>query len=132
MSGHDSSAPSFEFVATTRRRWKREQKLAILAEIEASGGSVSEVARRHNLHTSLLFRWRRDLAGRSQGQANAAAPSPTFVPVALPAPEPPMVAAPLKPGTIEVAIVGGRTMRVSADVDTAALVRTIDALESAR
>jgi transposase len=45
-------------IASTRRRWRREQKLGILAEVDAPGGSVSEVARRHALHTSLLFRWR--------------------------------------------------------------------------
>lgn len=61
MSGHDASRPVFEYVATTRRRWSRAQKLAILAEVDAPGGSVSEVARRHGLHTSLLFRWRRNL-----------------------------------------------------------------------
>ena len=60
MSG-DRTSPRFEMIASTRRRWRREQKLAIVAEIDAPGGSVSEVARRHALHTSLLFRWRRDL-----------------------------------------------------------------------
>jgi transposase len=129
MSGHDASRPSFELVATTRRRWGREQKLAILAEIDAPGGSVSAVARRHNLHTSLLFRWRRDLAVTSTAKPDAAATPPTFVPVALPALEPPRTMAPAEPSPIEIGIAGGRTVRVSADVDTAALVRIIDALE---
>ncbi|HEU0059398.1 MAG TPA: transposase, partial [Hyphomicrobiaceae bacterium] len=65
MSG-DRTSPRYEMIASTRRRWRREQKLAILAEVDAPGGSVSEVARRHGLHTSLLFRWRRDLAKRTR------------------------------------------------------------------
>ena len=132
MSGHDASRPSFEFVATTRRRWRREQKLAILAEVDATGGSVSEVARRHSLHTSLLFRWRRDLAARSKPEVNAPAPSPTFVPVALPAPAPPIAVASAQPSTIEITVAGGRTVRVTADVDPVALVRIIHALEDER
>ena len=36
------------------------------------------------------------------------------------------------PGTIEIVIAGGRTVRVGADVDTAALVRIIAALEKSR
>jgi hypothetical protein len=47
----------------------------------------------------------------------------------LPPPEAP---APAKPGPIEITIAGGRTMRVGADVDMAALVRIIAALEAGR
>jgi len=32
-----------------RRRWTREEKLAILSEIGVDGASVSEVARRHDV-----------------------------------------------------------------------------------
>jgi type IV secretion system protein TrbD len=47
---------------TTRRSWSKIEKRAIVAEIDAAGGPVSDVARRHGLHTSPWFRWRRDLA----------------------------------------------------------------------
>jgi transposase len=80
------------------------------------------VARRHGINPSLLFRWRKALA-------KADVPMPAFVPVALPAPSLPAPIAPTKPGTIDVLIAGGRTVRVSTDVDTAALVRIIAALE---
>jgi hypothetical protein len=40
--------------------------------------------------------------------------------------------APARSGTIEVVLVGGRTLRVGADVDTAALVRIVEALEAQR
>lgn len=128
MSG-DGTSPKFEVIASTRRRWRREQKLAILAEVDAPGGSVWEVARRHGLHTSLLFRWRRDVSKSITRQPTAPRPPLTFLPVALPPPE--MQAMPVsgKPGAIEIVLAGGRTIRVGADVDTAALRRIVDALE---
>ncbi|HEU5295128.1 MAG TPA: transposase [Burkholderiaceae bacterium] len=117
-------------IASTRRRWRREQKLAILAEVDAPGGSVSEVARRHALHTSLLFRWRRDLAKRTR--TASALPEQSFLPVRLPPPSVPILQAAARSGTIEVVLAGGRTLRVGADVDTAVLVRIIEALEARR
>ena len=115
MSG-DRISPKFEMIATTRRRWSRQQKLAILAEVDAPGGSVSEVARRHNLHTSLLFRWRRDL-GTPIGEPPPIAAPPSFMPVMLPSPSPQATSAPARPrgntsSAIEITITGGRTVRV--------------------
>jgi len=129
MSG-DRTSPRFEMIASTRGRWRREQKLAILAEVDAPGGSVSEVARRHALHTSLLFRWRRDLAKCTR--TAPASPEQSFLPVRLPPPSVPALPAPARSGTIEVVLAGGRTLRVGADVDTAVLVRVIEALETGR
>jgi transposase len=117
-------------IASTRRRWRREQKLAILAEVDAPSGSVSGVARRHALHTSLLFRWRRALMRRRPSAP--VSPAQGFVPVRLP---PPSVQAPptlARPGTIEVVLVGGRTIRIGADVDTVALLRIVEPLEARR
>jgi transposase len=42
-----------------RRRWNADEKLAILAECERSGDTVSAVARRHGLTASQVFSWRR-------------------------------------------------------------------------
>lgn len=135
MSG-DRTIPRFELVATTRRRWSKEQKQSIVAEIDVDGATLSEVARRHSIHASLLFRWRRDLGSAfavpSIGAAPTAAPAtPRFLPVMLPAPA---ARAPTKEavqsGSIEILLDGGRMVRVNADVDTAALVRIVDALES--
>jgi len=55
------TSPRFEMVASTRRQFSRDQKRTIVAEVER-GATVSEVPRRHNVHTSLLFRWRREFA----------------------------------------------------------------------
>lgn len=117
-------------IASTRRRWRREQKLEILAEVDAPGGSVSEVARRHALHTSLLFRWRRELSRRRRSAP--AAPAQSFVPVRLPPPALPAPPAPARSGIIEIVLAGGRTIRVGSDVEVGALVRIVEALEARR
>src|SRR5215471_11675808 len=120
MSG-DRAMPQFDIVASTRRHWSEEQKRAIVGEIAAAGGSVSEVARRHRVHTSLLFRWRRELRAKAQGDAlQAQSTRPKFLPVTL---APPATSAPGRSVVIEIAIAGGRTVRVCSNVDIAALVR---------
>lgn len=132
MSGHDASRPVVDYVATTRRRWSKSQKRSILAEVDAPGGSVSEVARRHGLPTSLLFRWRRDL-GAKPVPRSASSPSPAFVSLTLPASLPVAPAAPPCPArldAIEIVLTSGRTVRVGSGVDVAALKRLLDALEA--
>ena len=64
-----------EVVVERRRQWTAEQKAALLAEIEAEGGQVSVVARRHGVSTSLLYNW------RSAWKAAAMARSTTVRPV---------------------------------------------------
>lgn len=132
MSGDRISPRQFEIVASTRRRWSSEQKRAIVNEIAAAGGSVSEVARRHGVRASLLFRWRRDLRTERENGAHASpAVIPKFLPVGLPPPRE-ETSSPARSGAIEIVLAGGRTVRVGLDVDTAALVRLIEALEERR
>lgn len=144
MSG-DRTSPRYDVVATTRRSWSREQKKAIVAEIDVGGATLSEVARRHGIHSSLLFRWRKTL-GSVMGDPPIVASAktstvgtPSFVPVMLPPPSLPTPARPITMAitpspafTIEIALDGGRTVRVGTDVDTGALVRIIEALEKGR
>lgn len=135
MSGYRSS-PKFEMIASTRRRWTDTQKREIVAEIDAPDGSVSMVARRHSLHTSLLFRWRRDFTARRSEQAPSRATAPTFMPIALtsPLPTPPTSALTELPSStpIEVLLACGRTVRTASDVDPQALARIVAALEALR
>ena len=151
MSG-DRSTPRFDVVAATRRSWSNEQKRAMAAEIGVGDAALSQVARRHGIHTSLLFRWRRDpgtvlapvvrAMPRPPSAAPPAAPSRrpalSFVPVTLqpPSPQPPPPSTPgpkpLKTGGIEIMIAGGRTVRVGTDAGTDVLVAIIDALEKNR
>jgi len=135
MSG-DRTTPRYDVIATTRRSWSREQKRAIIAEIDVGGATVSQVARRHGMHASLLFRWRRDLGSAFEHpptEASAMA-APSFMPVMLAAPArlEPAVNVAAHPVSIEIVIAGGRIVRVGADVDTAALARIVAALEATR
>ena len=41
-----------------RRKWTLEEKAALIAEVEAEGGKVKLVARRHRMSESLLYNWR--------------------------------------------------------------------------
>jgi transposase len=43
----------------TRRRYTREFKLSVIRDLE-SGITVSELARKHNIHPALPKRWRRE------------------------------------------------------------------------
>ena len=44
-------------MSVTRRRFTREFKLSVIAELDA-GKSITQVAREHGIHPSMLFRWR--------------------------------------------------------------------------
>lgn len=118
----DRSGDRYNVVADTRRRWSAAEKAAIVAEASGHCPNISAVARRHGINSSLLFRWRKAL-----GKLDASMPA--FVPVALPAPSLPMALPAAKSDMIDILIAGGRTVRVRADIDTAALVRIIAALE---
>ena len=41
--------------AERRRRWRPEQKLRVLAELEEPGATVAEVARRHEVSRDLIW-----------------------------------------------------------------------------
>jgi transposase len=104
MSGHIHEK-SF-VVAETRRKWSRAEKEAMIAETKLPGASVSSVARKHGVASSLLFRWRRGvgLGGKEAQKAKVA-----FVPVALPAPSAGYSAATvMNGGLIEIELAHGR------------------------
>jgi hypothetical protein len=48
-------------VKSTRRNFTAAEKLAIVLEVDRTGQTVSSVARRHRIVTSVLFRWRAEL-----------------------------------------------------------------------
>lgn len=43
-----------------RRRWRAEHKAAILEEAFSPGAIVSDVARRYDVSTSLIYQWHRE------------------------------------------------------------------------
>ena len=117
--------PPHVVVASTRRSWSTGEKRAILAEARESTTTISAVARRHGLHTSLLFRWRRD--ARNEEHARPPAPRPAFIPLALPAPTS-MPVAEAASGAIDIEMAGGHRIRVGTGVDPAVLRGVIEAL----
>ena len=133
MSGHGSDT-RYTHVATTRRKWSREEKRSIVTELDAPGATVSDVSRRHGIHTSLLFRWRREGASHcAPAPAPAARTRPAaFLPMTVSSPMPPQLpskASPPAPARIEIQLTNGRVVRVDASVDADALGSIVAALE---
>jgi transposase len=120
-----------------RRRWRLEEKLRIVAEVEQPGASFAEVARRHEVSRGLLWNWRR------QVQCGRLAPEtmPTFLPVQLVAEMKPAghtlaassgrdlrATAPAGAERIEIALPDGTCIRVGADVGLTTLRRVMAAV----
>lgn len=110
-----------------RRRWRDEDKLRILAEIEQPGANVSEVARRHDVSRGLVWQWRRQLRqGRLVLRDGA---QPSFIPLRVNGPRPEELAAPAASDSrIEITLPDGTCLRVGPDVDATALRRVLSAL----
>jgi len=60
-------------IITRRRKWQTAQKAALLAEVEAEGGKVVAVARRHGISESLLYNWRSARKAMAPAKCAAAA-----------------------------------------------------------
>jgi Transposase len=57
LTGPTTAGPQYDR-RSNRRSFSDEQKLAIVMESEAPGVSVAAVCRRHDISTSMVFRWR--------------------------------------------------------------------------
>lgn len=119
--------PTHIVIASTRRSWTAEQKQAILAETQDVGTTTSAVARRHGVHPSLLFRWRREAF---EAERTAALPQqPPFVPLGLPAPA--GVATVCDRSTspvIEIEFASGHRLRADVSIDIGVLRSVIEVL----
>lgn len=118
-----------------RRRWSVADKLRILAECDAPGVQVAEVAARHGVYRSLVFQWRR----QARDGLLVAEPTPEFVPVrvaaadrrgaAMPEAEPlPPPPSPRAAAAIEIELPDGIRVRVGEEVGLVALRRVLAAL----
>jgi transposase len=130
-------------IITRRRKWIPEEKAALLAEVEAEGGRVAAVARRHGLSESLLYNW------RSVAKASVATKEPEpveFRPIGVidrPNETAPalLVASGPSPATaghrdergskIEIALPNGVRLRVNGSVSEKALSRVLRAVKGA-
>jgi transposase len=136
-----------------RRRFSLEEKISVLAEACAPGAVISEVARRHGLLPSQVFKWRR-LAALGVIGIPGASELPSFVAVevaadaavepetvvaesvgevpakeVVPARTPPSKYRERRSGLIEIDLGRGRCVRVDSDVDADALRRVLDVLD---
>ena len=110
-----------------RRRWSAAEKARIVEESLAGHRQASATARRHDISTSLLFRWRREYReGRLSERDEACAFVPAFVVPEAPRHE---RSGPAELGRMEIIVHGGQRVIVDAGVDAAALARVLDVLE---
>jgi transposase len=101
-----------------RRRWSADQKRAILAAADEPGATVSEVARRADICTSLIYRWR-ELRREAAG----------FVPAML-VDDPPVEAPGAGAGStaIVVELAGGARVSIGASASAALVTAALRAL----
>jgi transposase len=127
-----------------RRKWTIEEKAALIAEVEAEGGKVKLVARRHRMSESLLYNWRSAWKAAAAAAVGPAG-SVEFVPLGVFGEagnaEPPMLPPPERPrsrlpgesraGAIEIALSNGARVSVDAFVNEKALSRVLRAMKGA-
>jgi len=113
-----------------RRRWRLDEKLRIVAEVEQPGASFADVARRHEVSRGLLWNWR----GQVRRGELVPEPMPAFLPMrimtdpAVPVPVPIKVAAATEAARVEITLPDGTCIRVGADVGLATLRRVMTAV----
>ena len=116
--------------AERRRRWRLDEKLRIVAEVERPGASFAGVARRHEVSRGLLWNWR----GQVRRGELVPEPVPTFLPMRITAdppvsmPAPIQVTATTETARVEITLPDGTCIRVGADVGLATLRRVMSAV----
>lgn len=107
--------------AEPRRRFSDDDKARIVSEAMMPGASVLDVARRHRVCTSLVYRWRRTLLHDGVASEALSLPGASFVPVEVAsvpmAPQPEL----LGPGMVEVVGPAGQRIRLSPPIDARVL-----------
>jgi transposase len=110
-----------------RRVRSAEEKRRIVAETYEAGASVSEVARRHDVNTNLLFTWRR---AKGVDPLARAADATGFVPAVISGPAvtaaPPLAKSPA--GTMETKWRGGERVIVDHEYRRGGAGRRIEVL----
>ena len=119
VRGGGGSGVEVRVRAVRRRSWSPEEKLRIVRETLEPGAVAKAVAERHGIGTGLLFTWRREmLAAAMSGFAPVeVVPETPRIEAPAPAPTPAKETAPEVPGTVEVTLPSGATVRVSGRVE---------------
>ena len=106
---------------TKRRQYSEALKRQMVAETQLPGASVSIVARRHDVNSNQLFRWRRQLLPK------AAIESGAMLPVAV-APDEGRPRRTDREGVIEIAFGCGARVRLRGEVSSQTLRQVIELL----
>ena len=105
-----------------RRRWSLEERAQILAAIDEPGAVLAEVARRADVCTSLVYKWRRE--------ARNGASEPSFAPVIVEqTPQTPSPASGAELDAILVEMKDAR-VRIGSNAPSALIAATLKALRS--
>jgi len=126
--------------ARKRRIWSDDEKRMICRQARLPGISVSQVARRYDVHANLVFTWLRDARfapEETEPPVEALSfeddTTTTFLPVELvggvggtPSPDTPP--GPRPAGVMEIALAGGHRLRIEGACDPDALARFLRAL----
>src|SRR5512147_2496727 len=115
-----------------RRRWSAEEKLRMVNELSRPGATVSLVARRNDINSSLLFKWRKlaregAFGALPAGDAGfvpvlATASAALVAPVAADAAAPALAVNETSP-VVEIALPNGCRLRVPAAREASSLHR---------
>ena len=119
--------------AERQRRWSTELKLSILQEAFSADGSVSDVARRHDVLPQQIYAWRKRFSPPDMDAPQTA----SLVPVSIIEPsENPSNGS--KKGAVgsgckdvEIVLKNGRLLRIVADLDLGVLASLIACVEAA-
>ena len=120
--------------AAPRGRWRDEEKLRILTELDEPGARFNDVARRHDVSRGLLWQWR-----DAQRRGKLVAEAPGFVPLRImpeltvPEPQGSVPATSTAPeneadNRIEILLPDGTAVRVAEGISAAVLRRVLAAL----
>jgi transposase len=104
-----------------RRQYSEALKRQMVAETQAPGASVSIVARRHDVNSNQLFRWRRQLLPKAVVESGA------MVPVEIAA-DGDRLRRPDRDGVIEITFGGGARVRLRGEVSCETLRQVIELL----
>ena len=106
---------------TKRRQYSKALKRQMVAETQVPGASVSIVARRHDVNSNQLFRWRRQLLPKAVVESGA------MVPVEI-APDDGRPRRTDREGVIEIAFGCGARVRLRGEVSPQTLRQVIELL----
>ena len=111
-----------------RRRWPAEEKRRIVAQAQAPGVSVAQVARRYDLNANQIFNWQRDPRFQPDDDVIAQA---NFLPVeVVEEPSQHLVPKPPAAGSIEISLANGRSMRLIGEIDPDKVAQLVRSLET--